>query len=114
MFTRTLGLIIAAGLVVLLGLALFRPGSLFGVDGKALANSVGGKVKNSPATCAEGAGGVGWRCRIEGEDFSGVEYSVMMKKWGCWSATMVSQPAGFHLAAPSISGCVGITDLLGA
>jgi hypothetical protein len=113
MFTRLLGILAGGLLIALVALFLFRPAAIFGVSGKALANSVSREVKGSPATCADSGPAAGWRCQIAGEDFSGVVYAVRMKRWGCWSATKVSQPAAAHIPAEAISSCIRITDLFG-
>src|SRR4051812_12694645 len=109
MFTRTLGILACAIAVALVAALLFRPASVLGVSGKSLGNSVSRQLKGSPAACADSD--PGWRCRLSGEEFPGVEYAVRMKKWGCWSGTKVSQPRGGQMPAAAISSCIRITDL---
>lgn len=96
-----------------IGVAVFRPATFFGVSGKALANSLGGEVRHAEATCT-GNGSGRWRCALAGEDYAGVEYDLESHSYGCWSASLVSEPSHIgETLAPTLSGCIGLTDEFG-
>jgi hypothetical protein len=113
MVGRLVKLALLVGVLTLLGVALFRPATLFGVDAKALANSLGDEVAHSQARCVKDRSG-GWRCALSGESVAGIEYALETHRWGCWSATRVATPAGDKAVARTVSGCVGLTDLFGS
>jgi hypothetical protein len=99
--------------VVLVGVAMFRPATLFGVDAKALANSLGGEVSHAEAKCVgEGAGR--WRCRLSGGRVDGEIYTLTTQRFGCWSASQVALPATSGKVDRSVSGCIGLADLFGS
>ena len=91
-----------AAVVVLIGAALFRPATLFGVDATALANSLGGEVRHAQAKCV-GAGSGHWRCALHGGTVEGAEYAL----------TRIAQPVSPRPVDLSVSGCIGVTDMLG-
>ncbi len=101
------------GVVALLGLALFRPAALFGVDSKALANSLGGEVHHAQARCREDSGGH-WRCALRGGTVDGVEYELTTHRLGCWSGSRVFLPRSAAPVERSISGCIGLGDMFGS
>ena len=103
---------ILAAVVVLIGVALFRPATLFGVDAKALANSLGGEVSHAQAECV-GEGSGHWRCTLSGNEVGGVEYALSTHSFGCWNATMVARPSGDSPVDRTASGCIGLADMLG-
>ena len=107
----TIGILVAV--VVLIGVALFRPATLFGVDGKALANSLGAEVHHSQARCA-GEGSDHWRCSLQGEDVAGVEYALTTHSYGCWSASLAADPVTAAPVHHSVSGCIGLADMFGS
>lgn len=106
-------LALLVGVVVLIGVAVFRPATLFGVDASALANSLGGEVEHSQAKCVKRGSGQ-WRCVLSGEGVAGIEYALWTHDYGCWSGTRVAQPQGETPAATSVSGCIGLTDEFGS
>jgi hypothetical protein len=81
---------LVAVVVGLMGVALFRPGTLFGVDGTALANSLGGNLDHAQAKCVEDGSGQ-WRCALRGGRMDGAEYVLTTHSFGCWSASRVSR-----------------------
>lgn len=101
-----------AAVVVLIGAALFRPATLFGVDATALANSLGGEVRHAQAKCV-GAGSGHWRCALHGGTVEGAEYALTMGRFGCWDGTRIAQPVSPRPVDLSVSGCIGVTDMLG-
>lgn len=105
-----MGLVVAV--IALIGLALFRPATLFGVDAKGLANSLGSEVRHSKAICvAERAGH--WRCVLQGGSLNRVEYAVTTHRFGCWSGSRIAPPGSLVPVDSAVSGCIGLTDLLG-
>jgi hypothetical protein len=106
----SIGLIVAV--VGLVGAAIFRPAALFGVDAKALANSLSGDINHAQARCV-GQGSGHWRCALRGGTLGGVEYMVTTHRFGCWSGSRVSMVGRDSPAAPSVSGCIGLTDMFG-
>jgi hypothetical protein len=105
-----LGLVVA--IIALIGVALFRPATLFGVDSKALANSLGGEVHDSGAHCVKERTR-GWRCELEGGTVRGVEYALSTSAFGCWKGVKVAQPASVAPAQQAVSGCIGLADMFG-
>ena len=101
-----------AGLIGLVGLVMFRPATLFGVDAKALANSLSGEINHAQAKCL-GEGSGRWRCALSGGTVGGVEYAVTTRRFGCWSGSMVARQSAGSSAEQSVSGCIGLTDMLG-
>jgi hypothetical protein len=112
MVGRIIKLGLLVGLVALIGLALFRPATLFGVDAKALANSLGGEVRHARANCA-GEGSGRWRCALHGGTVNGVEYTVTTHRFGCWSGSRIAQPSSAGPVDQSVSGCIGLADMFG-
>jgi hypothetical protein len=106
-------LALLVGVVALLGVALFRPATLFGTDGEALANSLGGEVHHAEATCV-GRGAGHWRCVLSGGVVAGVEFVVTTDSYGCWNGSRVAMPKGDSPVEGSVSGCIGLADLFGA
>jgi hypothetical protein len=101
-----------AALVGLVGIALFRPATLFGVDSKALASSFGGEMQHAEANCIEQPAN-DWRCAVSSGNFSGAEYMVTTHRFGCWSGSMITAARSGEPAESPVSGCIGLTDLFG-
>ena len=103
---------IVAALLLFVGVAVFRPAGLFGVDSKALANSLGGEVHHAQAECV-GIGSGRWRCMLSGGNVNGVEYLVTTHRFGCWSGSRVALPRSANPVERSVSGCIGLADMFG-
>ena len=112
MVGRVVTLGCSSAVVVLIGVALFRPATLFGVDAKALANSLGGEVNHAQAKCV-GEGSGRWRCALSGGSVGGVEYALTTHSYGCWSGSMVAMPSADSPVEHSVSGCIGLADMFG-
>jgi hypothetical protein len=112
MLRKVLTMAIVAGLLLLLGVALFRPATLFGVDAKAVANSLGGEVQHAHAKCI-GQGSGRWRCALAGGNVAGMEYVVTVHRFGCWSGFRITRPGRADTGEQSVSGCIGLADLFG-
>ena len=106
----TWGVLVA--IVALIGIALFRPATLFGVDAKALGNSLGGEVHHSQALCVDEGSGR-WRCALQGSNVKGVEYVLTTHQFGCWSGSRVALPSSASPVEQSVSGCIGLADMFG-
>src|SRR3954469_4591655 len=104
---RIIWMALGIAVIALIGIALFRPATLFGVDADALANSLGAEIHQSQALCQE-RGAERWRCLLEGSTVRGVEYSLSTDRYGCWEGTKVAQPGSVSLAETSPSGCIGL------
>jgi hypothetical protein len=113
MLGKAVRLAILAGVLAILGVGLFRPATLVGVDAKALANSLGGEVEHARAKCI-GAGSGSWRCALTGGKVNGVEYVVTTHRFGCWNGTRVAAPRSAGPVGESVSGCIGLTDMFGS
>jgi hypothetical protein len=104
-------LVIAA--LLLLGVAAFcyRPATLIGVHGDALAHSIGGGSLVGESRCSD-AGDGDWRCVISDDQGSGVaRYRVGTRSFGCWDA--VRQGPGGEGGTPKrASGCLDLFDVL--
>jgi hypothetical protein len=112
MVSKFVAMALAAALLGLVGVALFRPAALFGVDAKALANSLSGEVNHAQAKC-EGEGSGRWRCALSGGTVGGVEYALTTHSFGCWSGSRVATPSAASPVEQSVSGCIGLTDMFG-
>jgi hypothetical protein len=107
------GLTGAVLLVLVIGTLWFRPATLIGVNGDALAYSVGGKSSLSSDRCSD-LGDSRWQCFIGAEEGGGgVDYLVETRSFGCWDATRTG-PAGEDDAPKRASGCIGLSEVLGA
>ena len=113
MVGKVVKLALLVGVLGLIGVALFRPATLFGVDGKALANSLGGEVDHAQAKCV-GRGSGHWRCALSGGGVAGIEYELTTHDYGCWSATRVALPAAATPVESMVSGCIGLADMFGS
>jgi hypothetical protein len=100
-------LIAIAALVALAALA-YRPATLIGVRGDALAHSVGGGDLLDLSKCVKSADDR-WRCEIS-KGSTGATYSVQTRAFGCWDATQVGPGAG-HTPTER-SGCINGLDVL--
>jgi hypothetical protein len=112
MFGTVVKLALAALVILLVGTAVFRPAALFGIDSKALANSVSGEVQHSPADCEQDGSGL-WLCRMTGGMQSGSKYAVTTHSYGCWTGTRLGRTTAAEAAYRSVSGCIGLTDMFG-
>jgi hypothetical protein len=99
--------LIIVALVVLAGLAFcWRPATILGVDGDALAHSVGG------LRCKDTGDGR-WQCSIDDpQNSSAVDYAVDTRSFGCWDATRKDQrpPGGRY--PKRLSGCISLIDVV--
>jgi hypothetical protein len=105
-------LLALAAVLLLVGTAVFRPATLFGVDSTALANSVSGELEHSHAKCQSDGSGF-WRCRVDGGNQSGAEYAVTTHRFGCWTGTRLGRTKPGQAVRHSVSGCIGLTDMFG-
>jgi hypothetical protein len=97
--------------VVLIALAAFayRPATVIGVDGDALAHSVGGGNVLGASDCVK-LSGDHWRCRIIfGSD--GATYAVQTQAFGCWQA-VERGVTGEHGVKVADSGCINALDVV--
>jgi hypothetical protein len=109
---RLVKLALLVGVLAVVGLLLFRPATLFGVNGKALANSLGSEVRHSQANCVQSRTG-GWRCALDNEEVAGVEYLLSTHSYGCWSGRLVADPRTAAPVERTVSGCIGLADEFG-
>ena len=91
----------------------FRPATLFGVDGKALAE-LAWRRNQSFAGEMRRAGIGPLALRLSGGNVGGVEYALTTHQYGCWSATRVGLPANDTPVERSVSGCIGLADMFGS
>jgi hypothetical protein len=112
MVSKFVAMGLVAALLGLVGVALFRPAALFGVDSKALANSLSGEVNHAQAKCV-GEGPGRWRCALRGGSVGGVEYTLTTHRFGCWTGSQVGMAAAAGGVDQSVSGCIGLTDMFG-
>jgi hypothetical protein len=103
---------VVAATIGLVGVALFRPATLFGVDSTALASSFGGEMQHAEASCVE-QGPRQWRCAVSSGNFNGAEYVVTTERYGCWNGSRITEAISGEPADASVSGCIGLTDLFG-
>jgi hypothetical protein len=78
-----------------------------------LANSLGKEVHRADADCRQDGGGR-WRCALSGSPVNGVEYELTTHRFGCWSGSRVFLPRTATPVKRSVSGCIGLTDLVGS
>ena len=99
--------IVAAVLIALAAFA-YRPATVIGVHGDALAHSVGGGNLLGASECVKRSE-TRWRCRIvSGSD--GATYAVETRAFGCWKATEVGGSERSVDAADS--GCINALDVV--
>jgi hypothetical protein len=109
--TTTVWIAGTLALVVAIGLAAARPSPILGVDGKALAHSVGGgSLIGSNPSCRRIDGNT-WSCsRSDSQGSSTVGYRVRLHSFGCWTAKRIGG-AG-EGSRRRLSGCINILDHL--
>jgi hypothetical protein len=113
MVSKFVAMGLVAALLGLVGVALFRPATLFGVDAKALANSLSGEVNHAQAKCV-GEGSGRWRCALSGGTVGEVEYALTTHRFGCWSGSRVATLSAGSEVDRSVSGCIGLADMFGS
>jgi hypothetical protein len=101
--------------LVLLGVLAFcyRPATILGVDGDALAHSVGGGNLLDTNRCKDTGNGR-WRCFIldtRGSSTRRVDYVVKTRSFGCWDATRPGRPLGTRFPK-RVSGCINLIDVV--
>jgi hypothetical protein len=99
--------------LILLGVAAFcyRPATILGVDGDALAHSVGGGDLFNDSRC-KGTGDGRWQCSIADPQNSGaVDYAVNTRSFGCWDATRKG-PGPERKFPKRASGCINLIDVV--
>lgn len=106
------GAIVGGVLLTLSFLALLimvtRPALFVGVDGSALAYSIG-EGESSSGECNKTPGG-DWRCHLIGGDISG-KFKVSVNWMGCWKATLVQ--ASPEASPPAkTDGCIQLGDVI--
>ena len=100
-------LVIVALVVVAVLTFCCWPATILGVDGDALAHSVGGGLTE----CKEHEHGH-WRCLvIDTRTSGGVEYVVEAHSFGCWDATREG-PGPDGRFPKEISGCINLIDVV--
>ncbi len=104
---------IASGVIVMLafiGLLVMvtRPALLVGVDGSALAYSIGDGEASS-GDCNRSTGG-DWRCHLLGGEVSG-RFDVNVNWMGCWTATLDRASPGANPPG-QLDGCIQLGDVI--
>ncbi len=95
--------------LVVLGAFAYRPATVIGIDGDALAHSIGGGQLVADSTCREIADSR-WRCQISSGSDS-TTYSVTTKAFGCWEAARLER-TGEDDVSVQRSGCINAIDVV--
>jgi hypothetical protein len=102
--------------VALLAVLTFRPATVLGIDGGALAHSVDSKLPSigDPGHCERGGGG-SWTCHVLFEDDPGsgggyVVYEVVADRFGCWRATRPDGSRSGDRLPAKTHGCIYLWD----
>jgi hypothetical protein len=103
---KALGIVLVI-LLALAGLA-YRPATVIGVHGDALANSVAGLDLFGSSKCL-GRGGDRWRCEIENGSGT-TPYAIETHSFGCWDATRIGRSG--EPMPKKASGCIDALDVL--
>ena len=107
---RNLKALAIAGVIVLLCAAFaFRPATIIGVDGDALAHSLGASAIDGPSKCVEVSDDL-WECQIL-QGSSGLTATVTTRAFGCWEAVGTG-PTGEEGVPAGASGCINATDFV--
>ncbi len=98
---------IAGGILIAFVLFAYRPATVIGVDGGALAVSLGSSVLAGDSDCADlGAGR--WRCHLNyGSDAATA--TVKTKAFGCWDLIDRRPARGVDVRK---SGCISALDFM--
>lgn len=107
---RFIALAAFLGVLALSALMIYRPGTMLGTSGAALAHSLREEigVGEVAASCDPERGE--WSCAVggSGAGLRRVDYSLETRDWGCWDADRTS---GAGSGTPdAASGCVTILD----
>lgn len=108
MHARVVGLAVGLLLLGALAVAFARPETFWSLDGKDLADSVGGKTHGGFAMvgpCVSRLDGI-WKCRIDHDPGSGARgvSRVTVDEDRCWVARTEDES--------TLEGCVGVFDYL--
>jgi hypothetical protein len=99
---------IAGGILVVCALFAYRPATVIGVDGEALAVSMGSSsVLGKDSNCVE-LGVRRWRCDLNFGSY-GATATVETKAFGCWEV-IAAPPDRF--GAVTDSGCITALDFV--
>jgi hypothetical protein len=108
---RVVALVIATGVVLLFAAFAYRPATVIGVDGDALAHDLGGGDPLGGSHCQEGSDGH-WYCVIPDAQQSGeAAYAVETHSYGCWDAER-DGPGGEGGTPRHKSGCLNLIDYI--
>jgi hypothetical protein len=96
--------------VVILALLAYRPATVLGIEGEALASSVSGVGYGKEGDCRE-VGEDLWRCEVLDDVSSGRHlYSVQTRGLGCWEAWTGDLDQARD--RQTFSGCISLVDVL--
>jgi hypothetical protein len=100
-------LAIAGGILIIFALFAYRPATVIGVDGGALAVSIGSSVLADPSNCIDlGAGR--WRCHLNYRSDAATA-TVEMRAFGCWTLVDKRPERADEVRD---SGCITALDLV--
>jgi hypothetical protein len=118
--SRSSKVVVALVVAALLAVIALKPVGVFGWDADSLSSSLARELGDDfgSAECVETQSGDwtgSWHCRVETDPGSGFSaaYRAFPGDNGCWTA----QDAGddsYPGRLPSVSGCVGLLDLIDA
>jgi hypothetical protein len=102
-------ILLALLFVVLVGLFAYRPATVLGISGDALASSLGGwDVGERFGSRCDDLPSNKWHCKIAGGS-SAEGFVVRTRAFGCWDAWRGHPPVGGR--PPNRSGCISGFDL---
>jgi hypothetical protein len=101
---------IAGGILLVLAAFAYRPATIIGVNGDALAHSVGVGILEEPSGCEQTDEGR-WRCQLTFGSSSATA-TVVTKAFGCWDVIATRPAAGAAFREIETSGCITAFDLV--
>jgi hypothetical protein len=99
-------------IILSLGAFAYRPATVIGMHGDALAQSLAGGDLVGTSHCTETGDGL-WRCSISDNGGSGgANYVVHTHAFGCWDADRVGRGSVEGGTPATASGCITLLDEL--
>jgi hypothetical protein len=114
--SRIISILITVAILIFIGVTIYRPAKIFGVNDKQLESSVARsigdaeRVKRTETTCHEGSGGA-WACSAFDRNSSQEDtYQLHVDGDGCWDGKLTTGGGGTGALPATLSACLSLND----
>jgi hypothetical protein len=114
--SRIISILITVAILIFIGVTIYRPAKIFGVNDKQLESSVARsigdaeRVKRTETTCREGSGGA-WACSVFDRNSSQLDtYRLHVDGDGCWDGKLTTGGGGAGALPATLSACLSLND----